>query len=340
MLRKIRNFQLMTAATDLQQQLFNFIKNSQPHMSLADELCDLLDISHDSAYRRIRGEKPLTLSELKIVCEKYNIALDQVLQLQNDTVVFKAPDINQNSFPFADYLKGMLAQLKYFNSFEKKQMLYLCKDLPIWHFYLFPEIGAFKTFLWIRTIQNHPDYSHKLFSLSEFSFDECFTIGQQIIKEYNRIPCVELWNNESINSTVSQIKFYQDSCIFKNNDDMEAVISSFERSLDHLQRQAEIGLKFMPGDTDVSYRSPVQLYINEVVIGNNTILAELNEQKLSFIPYNVFSYMLTRDVRFNQSAFNAFNTLVSRSTLISGTGEKERNKFFRSLKERVQNLRR
>ena len=330
----------MTAATDLQQQLFNFIKNSQPHISLADELCDLLDISHDSAYRRIRGEKPLTLSELKIICEKYNIALDQVLQLQNDTVVFKVPDINQNSVPFADYLKGMLAQLKYFNSFEKKQMLYLCKDLPIWHFYLFPEIGAFKTFFWIRTIQNHTDYSHKLFSLSEFSFEECFTIGQQIIKEYNRIPCVELWNNESISSTVSQIKFYQDSCIFKNNNDMEAVINSFERSLDHLQRQAETGLKFMPGDTDVSYRSPVQLYINEVVIGSNTILAELNEQRISFIPYNVFSYMITKDVRFNQSVFNAFNTLVSRSTLVSGTGEKERNKFFRSLKERVQNLRR
>jgi hypothetical protein len=73
----------MNGTTDLQQQLFNFIKNSQPHISLADELCDFLDISHDSAYRRIRGEKPLSLSELKVVCEKYNIALDQVLQLNS-----------------------------------------------------------------------------------------------------------------------------------------------------------------------------------------------------------------------------------------------------------------
>jgi hypothetical protein len=236
-------------------------------------------------------------------------------------------------------LKGMLAQLKYFNSFEKRQMLYLCKDLPIWHFYLFPEIGAFKTFFWVKTIQNHPDYSHKLFSLSEFPFDDCFAIGQQVIKEYNQIPCVELWNLESINSTISQIKFYRDAGIFKNDADVEIVINSFDRSLDHLQQQAEVGVKFMPGDTDVSYRSPVQLYINEVVIGSNTILAQLDERKISFIPYNIFSYMLTKDARFNESSFNVFNTLVSRSTLISGTGEKERNKFFRTLREKVKELR-
>ncbi|HMG66202.1 MAG TPA: hypothetical protein VK588_00905, partial [Chitinophagaceae bacterium] len=175
---------------------------------------------------------------------------------------------------------------------------------------------------------------------TEHPFEDCFSVGQQIIKEYNQMPCIELWNIESINSTISQIKFYQDAGIFKNEEDIEKVINSFTRLLDHLEQQAEKGVKFMPGDTDVSYRSPVQLYINEVVIGSNTILAEINEKKISFIPYNVFSYMLTKDERFNESTFNAFHTLVSRSTLISSTGEKDRNKFFRSLKERVQNLRR
>jgi hypothetical protein len=326
--------------TDLQQHLFHLIKTSLPsHISMVDELTELLDLSYDSVYRRIRGEKPLALNELKQICEHYHISLDQVLQLQNDTVVFQAPEINQKSFPFWEMLKGMLKQLKYFNSFEKRQMLYLCKDLPIWHFYLFPEIGAFKTFFWVRTIQNHPDYNNKLFSLSEFPFDDCFTIGQQVIKEYNQIPCIELWNLESINSTVSQIKFYRDAGIFKYDADIDTIINSFDNSLDHLQQQAEKGVKFMPGNTDVSYRSPVQLYINEVVIGSNTILAQLNEKKISFIPYNIFSYMLTNDERFNESSFDVFNTLISRSTLISGTGEKERNRFFRSLRDKVNELR-
>jgi hypothetical protein len=330
----------MNTTTDLQQQLFNFIKGSQPHISLADELCDLLDISHDSAYRRIRGEKPLTLNELKTICERYRISLDQVLQLQNDAVVFHASAINNPVFLFSDYLKGMLQQLKHLNSFKERQMLYLCKDLPIWQFYLFPELAIFKTFFWIKTLLSRPEYSHQLFSLSENSFDECLELGRQINREYNQLPCIELWNKESINSTLSQIQYYKDADIFKTRNDLQAVVDSFEKTLDHLEQQAEKGLKFMPGGSDVTYRSPMQLYINEVVMGSNTILAQVDNSKISFIPYNVFSYMVTKDVRFSESVFYVFQNLVSRSTLISGTGEKERNKFFRFLKEKVRDLKR
>jgi hypothetical protein len=134
---------------ELQQQFFNHLKTVLPsHISMVDELTELLNLSHDSVYRRIRGEKPLALNELRHISEHYHISLDQILKLKNDTVAFRAPDINRDDIDFSDILKGMLDQLKYFNLFQKKQMLYLCKDLPIWHFYLFPEMGAFKTFLW------------------------------------------------------------------------------------------------------------------------------------------------------------------------------------------------
>jgi hypothetical protein len=54
------------AETDLQKELFVLIKHTLPsHISLVDEIADLLDISYDSVYRRIRGEKPISLNELK-----------------------------------------------------------------------------------------------------------------------------------------------------------------------------------------------------------------------------------------------------------------------------------
>src|SRR5205814_8262232 len=99
---------------ELQQQFFNHLKSVLPsHISMVDELSELLNLSHDSVYRRIRGEKPLALNELRQICEQHHISLDQVLQLKNDTVVFNAPDINHYSLPFSEYLKGMLTQLKY-----------------------------------------------------------------------------------------------------------------------------------------------------------------------------------------------------------------------------------
>jgi hypothetical protein len=328
-------------ANELQQQFFNHLKSVlPPHISMVDELTELLNLSHDSVYRRIRGEKPLALNELRHICEHYHISLDEVLQLQNDTVVFKAPDINHNGLPFEDYLRGMQAQLKYFNSFRQKKMLYFCKDMTFFHFYLFPEIAAFKTFFWIKTILNNPVYSQKSFSLSDFPFTDCLSIGQQIISEYNMIPSIELWNFESINSSISQIQYYRDSGMFVHKEDFEIVVDSLERTLDHLKLEAEKGFKFMPGQPGIAYRASLEFYVNEVVLGSNTILLELDNIRHSFITYNVLSYLISKDVRFNEKAFTNFNTILSRSSLISGTGERERNKFFSSLKERVQNLRR
>ena len=80
---------------ELQQQLFVYLKeNIPPHLSLVDELCDLLDLSHDSVYRRIRGEKPITLTELKKICGHYHVSIDQLLRLENNTILFDAPDMN------------------------------------------------------------------------------------------------------------------------------------------------------------------------------------------------------------------------------------------------------
>jgi BetR domain len=330
----------MEPTIELQQVFFNTLKNTlPPHISMVDEIAEILNISYDSVYRRIRGEKPISISELKLLCDHYHISFDQVLQLQNDNVVFQAPGINLDGITFLDYLKGMLQQVKYFNSFKQKQMLYFCKDMIFFQFYLFPEIAAFKTFFWIKTIQNNPEYNHSLFSLAEFPFHDCLSIGQQILEEYNQIPSVELWNFESVNSTISQIQYYRDSGIFASTEDFEIIISSLEKTLDHLQLQAERGTKFMPGQENIPVHARLQFYVNEVVIGNNTIMLELDGTRLSTITYSVFGYLMTKDARFNQNVFNSFKTVLSRSTLISGTGERERNKFFRSLRERVQQLR-
>jgi len=325
--------------TNLQKELFVSIKNALPsHISLVDAVADLLNISYDSVYRRIRGEKPISLNELKILCEHFHISLDQILQFKNESVVFNAPEINGSNPDFNEYLKGVLKQMKYFNSFEKKEMLYQCKDAPIFYFYLFPEIGAFKTFCWLKTIINHPDFQDKTFSLQEFPFEDCNQLGQQILKEYCILPSTELWTSESLNSTINQVEYYRDAGLFKSKEDLITVIDSLNKMLNHLQEQANTGLKFMPGASNVNHKVPFQFYLNEVLLGNNTIICNLDDQRLSIITYNALNYLITKDERFGKIQLHGFNTLVSRSTIISGTGEKDRNKFFRIQREKILEL--
>lgn len=320
----------------LQQQFFNYLKNRIPaNISLVDSLCDLLDLGADSVYRRIRGEKLITLNELKVICEHYRLSLDQLLNLQNESVLFNAPAIMHKDKEFTEYMKRGLAQFHYFNSFNNNQIQYLCKDSPIWYFFLFPELASFKTFFWSKTINNQPDLKNKIYSFSEFPFTECFIMGQKMLQEYNKIPSVEMWNLESFNSTINQIAYYKAAGNFKSKGDYQMVIDSLYKTLDHLDLQAERGVKFMPGSTDLAYKASYQFYVNELVLGNNTMVVYLDGNPISMITYSVFHYLFTSDGRFSEKVIESFESLLNRSTHISKTGEKDRNRFFNSLREKV-----
>ena len=64
------------ANTDLQSRLFERLTKSLPaHVSLPNELAELLDISVDSAYRRMRGDTILRLDEVELICQKFGVDL-------------------------------------------------------------------------------------------------------------------------------------------------------------------------------------------------------------------------------------------------------------------------
>lgn len=323
--------------TSLQKQLFQQIKNSlAPHISMVDEIGELLELSYDSVYRRIRGEKPVTLNELKLLCERFHLSLDQVLQLHTDKVLFTDMEANGSVTNFKNYLQSILMQLQYYNSFKNRQMLYLSKDIPVFYFFYTPELTAFKSFFWSKSILNDPDFAEKSFSLKNFDVKDYFEMGQKVIKEYNQIPSTELWNYESINSTILQLQYYRDAGIFESEEDFNKVLDSCDMMLHHLQKQVEHGRKFLPGINEEGYGASLKFYINEIILGNNSIMVETDEVKIAIINHIVLKYISTSDKKFTERAFANFQNLVSRSILISETGERDRSKFFKVLREKLQ----
>lgn len=74
---------------DVQQLFFPKIKESTAaHLSFVDELAEDLNISSDSVYRRIRGEKPISFEEIQKLCSHYKLSLDQFLNLKSDAFTF------------------------------------------------------------------------------------------------------------------------------------------------------------------------------------------------------------------------------------------------------------
>src|SRR6266487_169704 len=121
----------------IQQELFQVIKANIPgHLSVTEEIARVLDVSVDSVYRRMRGEKTISLDELHALCSHYKISLDSVLNIQTGAFSFQGNLIDSSSFRFTEYLSSILKWMNYFNSFKQKELYCMYKDIPLFqHFY-------------------------------------------------------------------------------------------------------------------------------------------------------------------------------------------------------------
>lgn len=321
--------------SELQLQIFNHLKTKLPsQVSLVDELASVLDLSTDSAYRRIRGEKPLSLEEIYKVCVHYSLSLDNLLNLKSDAFLFKGNFVNPHAFKYEDYLSNIVQQVKYMNSFREKSMTYLAKDIPIFHHYHFREIAAFKYYFWMKNILQHPDFATKKFRLEDYP-DEYWELGKKALTYYNQLDSEELWNIESINSTLRQIDYYNDSNIFSNADETYVLYEAAEKLINHLEYQAAVGYKYSVDDL----KNPLgkyETYFNEILILEGNILVTLDGTKTAFIIHNVLNFLLTNDVRFCDNMYAHIQNLKRKSTLISTVSERERSRFFKYLRQRIE----
>jgi hypothetical protein len=325
----------MMGSKELQSGLFQQIKSKVGgNSSMAEEIASILDISSDSAYRRIRGEKIITLDETEKLCRHYKISLDHLMNLQTDSFVFNGKFVNPHSFQYDTYLTNIMQIMKQMSAFENKQLIYLAKDIPIFHHFHFRELAAFKYYFWMKNILQVPEFANKKFKISDFP-DHYFEVGRATLQYYNQFDSIELWNIESLNSTLRQIEFYHDSNIFLNTEDIYKVYESLERLTDHLELQATEGYKMDAEDPRKKHYAPYQLYFNEILILEGNILALLDGRKTAFVIHNVINVMQTNDVGFCDTMYAHVQNLIRKSTLISTVSEKERAKFFKSLRNRI-----
>jgi hypothetical protein len=111
---------------------------------------------------------------------------------------------------------------------------------------------------------------------------------------------------------------------------------ALEKTWDHLEKQAAVGYKFKIDDPEQKPLGEYKMYFNEVLMGDNSILAVTDNTKMAFMTHTTFNFMLTRDVVFTENMYNHMQNQMKRSTLISEVSEKERSRFFRIIRERIQ----
>src|SRR5687767_419092 len=311
-----------------QEFLFQRIKEIlPPHVSLVDVVAEILHISSDSSYRRIRGETPVVLDEAKELCNHYKLSLDHILNVKTGSTLFQSVRVNTHNYNYEVYMMELKKLVQYIGSFLHKEIIYRSKDMPVFHNFYYKPLIAFRYFFWMKTIIQHPDFSDREFELDCMS-PEIEKLSRELTMEYNKVPSTEIWNTEGVNVAINQIEFYKDSGYFSSASDIKIVYEALEASLIHLKNEVEFGCKFMPEENPQSKKENFRFFFNRVMLGETTVMVVTDRVKSVFINYDALNYISTRDELFCNPYYDDLQNLMKKSTIISQTSEKQRNIFF------------
>ena len=307
---------------NIQNSFINKFKDVLPaSVGLAEELADVLELSIDSAYRRIRGETELTIEEVYKLTKKYAISVDDVFSNRSDTVTFSYTKLTDSAQNFEIYLNRLYDHLKLISKFENKTICYVAEEIPIFYSFYSKKLTEFKLFYWQRSVLNIAEYQQQKFDWGVIP-DNLIEAAQASFKEYLNIPSVEIWTLETVLTNIKQVHFYFDSGVISKEHALE-VLHENKKMIEMVLRNAENGRKNISDKTET-----FQLYSSEVVLGTNCIYITMGETKYSYITFNTLNSLTTNNPEFCEETEHWMHNLKRKSTLISGVAEKQRNQFF------------
>lgn len=290
-------------------------------IGLAEELADVLQVSTDSAYRRIRGETELTIEEIFKITKKYAISVDDVFSNRSDTVTFAYTKLTDSAKNFEDYLGRLLNHLKTINKFETRKIYYVAEEIPLMHSFFSKKLTDFKLFYWQRSVLNVREYQQTKFQYGLVP-ESLIELAQGTYREYLTIPSTEVWTDQTVFTGLRQIKYYFESGILSKEIALE-LLGEYRKMIELIHIAAESGRKNV-SDRAESY----SLYCSDVVLGTNCIYTFFGENTYAFISFNTLNSLATNNPEFCEETEHWVKNLERKSTLISGVGEKQRYQFF------------
>ncbi len=321
-----------------QERFFAHIETIIPkNRSLVAEVSDVLDISMDSAYRRLRGETLLNYDEVNMLCKHFQISFDSINENTHEVVNFWYPRLRNTQEDFVSYFHGLkddLAKSLSGNS-DNKHVIYAAEDIPIFHYFRYPMLAAFKMHYWMRAILNVDDLQKKKFNPSDIDpgLAEC---GQIFYHAYQSISSTEIWTDTTIEGVLRQMQFYWDSGVFESADQAVEICDELIAMLSEIEKHVQHGCKFQNQPSNSSAK--FDFYLSEIELGNNCIVLRSGESETVYLGHLSFQSIKTNHKAYVEDTIKWLENLKPKSHFISSAAETTRYQFFQSCRSRVNRL--
>ncbi|PKH49664.1 hypothetical protein CXF68_02685 [Tenacibaculum sp. Bg11-29] len=312
--------------------LFSKIKKSLPkNVLFVEEISDVLDISSDAAYRRIKGKTLLTFEEGIELAKFYNISLNELYELKSDNFLM----VRNNSYEstvnsLVQFYKDFSSYTKTFFKYKDVTVIYSAKDIPLYHFSTDSLYWKFRIYVLFNFL--YKDDKDRV-SFKDFKLKTSLVeVVDEFKSNFKKTNIIDLWEDTTINSSLYQVfYFFKTKLIQKEEaiqlcEDILNVVNEIEKSTANSYFNTE-------------NKGGFELYYSKLLNLNHTIFYKTKGRKALLVPYGSLSHMKIED----ETVCNDVDLFLKRqlkfSEKISGdTNEVNRKLFFTSMYEKIKEL--
>lgn len=300
-----------------------------PDVSPVCFIMDVLSVGKEAAYRRLRGEVPLSLRESALLANELGISLNEVVKRHPDGVHnyhiyhmdFETPDE-------ADYgvLQAYLDHLRRGSGDAFSQLAVTTNVFPQQLYLRYPAITRFSVFKWIHQSGKSPLKAYHEVRVADRL--------QQVLRDSRQAylslkTSYYLFDHQLCRSLAHGLRYFSSVGLLRA-EDRENIRSEACKLLDYMERIATEG-QYENGN-------PVHMYVSDLHFNKSFYNIRAGEYRLSLIKACVLNYLYSTDRNCYDKMNGWLHSRRRLSTLISLSAGPRRVAFFNGLRRQLDEL--
>ncbi|MDR0507559.1 MAG: hypothetical protein LBH32_12215 [Dysgonamonadaceae bacterium] len=293
-------------------------------------LMETLNLSRESAYRRLRNEIPFTMDEIGALSIRLGFSIDEIIgRIKENRAFFDFFSEKENSCSaFYNMLQKINSNIESLQEDDLSEVVItLNRTLPILRIF-YDEIFRFTYFKWL--IQSSEIVSNQLFSSIQIP-RELAALQKKAKFTLKKIPSVTLILDSNIfSSLVTEIQYYYQRKLIDDTE-LELLRNDVLKQIESFEQIARTGI--------FGENTKIDLYLSSLYINANMgYLGAANTQQWFFWTHTT-NPVIIHNKEFCSINQKWINSIKRQSVLISESNEMLQSEFFNKQRQWVnQNL--
>jgi len=311
-------------------ELIRVLKKRTPEKeNTVDLLMDLVPIGKEAAYRRLRGDIPFTLEEAVTICKRLNLSLDVLAGTKQDSVYAFHSNAVFSDKTIDEYIRSMkqIVQTVEYLRHIKGSMSYRA-NRTLSHDFIFKYDSLSRIYLRIMFYQLYLQITPR--DLLQIQIpQEVFNLQRKISSLMHDLDSVLILDKHIFVDYINIVKYFQGLGMI-HKDDMAEIKRDMLLLIDDFEKCASTGRSLNNMRMD--------MYVSHISFDCSYTYIEGGDIKACSVGVYCIDHLSSDNPKICEKNKNWIKSLVRFSTLISISGELQRNEYFSEQRDLINSM--